>query len=101
MFKQLKDLIQKPVNKHGLKSEFEALSVINEYKKYCREIIGDDAVTNLVPRFYKNKTLYIDAKNASWAQHLHIHRTEILKKMNKSLGEKTVIKFSINIQNKT
>ena len=101
MFKQLKDLLQKPVNKHGLKSEFEAISIINEYKKCCREIIGDDAIENLIPRFYKNKTLYINAANASWAQHLHINRAEILKKMNEVLGEKTVIKFSINIQNKT
>jgi hypothetical protein len=96
MFTKLKDLLPKTINKHGLRKEMKALDVINKYKRYCTELLGEEALQNLVPRFYKNKKLYIDASNSSWAQYLHLNQVEILEAINKNLDEK-VKGFSINI----
>ncbi|MFC1810956.1 DciA family protein [Patescibacteria group bacterium] len=98
MFKQLKDIIEVSVNRAGLGGEFEALTVINEYKKVARSILGDWAVENLVPKYFKNGLLYVDAKNASWSQNLHINHIQIINTINKGL-EKNLLK-KIIIKNK-
>ena len=103
MFIKLKEILDKTVNKKGYSKEFQALQVVEEFKKACDELLGPEALKNLVPKYYKNKILFIDAANSAWAQHLHIRRMMILEKINKALHElkkKEVEKFSINIQNK-
>jgi len=81
MFKQLKDIIGISVNRAGLSREFEAIGVLNEYKKIAREVIGDDAVEHLIPRSFKNGVLKIEARGASWASVLHMKRVEIIRQI--------------------
>jgi hypothetical protein len=103
MFIKLKEILDKTVNKKGYSKEFQALQVVEEFKKNCNELLGPDSLENLQPRSYKGKTLFIDAANAAWAQHLHMRRVMMLEKINnalRKLNKKEVEKFSINIQNK-
>lgn len=101
MFTQLKDLLSRKINREGLSGEIQALEIINLYKKYCREILGEEALENLIPRFFKNKKLYVDAANSSWAQHLHIKQTELLDKINERLTKQPLESFCIQIKNKS
>ena len=99
MFKQLKDLLPKTVNKHGYSTEFHAIGVLNEYKKWCIENFGEDGLAQLKPRYYKNSTLYVDAKSASWAQQLSMKQINCINYINKNLGKSSVKKMSIIIVN--
>jgi len=102
MFIKLKEILDKTVNKKGYSKEFQALQVVEEFKKNCSKVLGEDSLQNLHPRYYKDKILFIDAANAAWAQHLHMRRVMMLENINnalRKLDKKEVEKFSINIQN--
>lgn len=101
MFTQLKDLLDRSINKNGLRSNVDALNVVNEYKKIVEESFGKDAPENLIPRYYKNYNLHIDASSASWAQHFVLNQSTILEKLNDKIGKKEVKKFVIRITNKS
>lgn len=97
MFKQLKDIIGISINRAGLSGEVKALAVISEYKKIARKIIGDEAVENLIPKFFKEGTLHIEAKSAGWSQKLYMKQYQIIDKINTALDGDLVQKFIIKI----
>lgn len=99
MFFQLKKLLPREFNRHGIKSEVTAINVINAFKKHCADFLGEDALENLTPCFFKNKKLHVNAKNAAWAQHLHIKQSQLLEKINESLDGQTILGFVIQIKN--
>ncbi|MBA4336501.1 hypothetical protein C0416_01875 [bacterium] len=99
MFKQLKDLLPREINKQGYAKEFAALGVINEYKKWCIENFGEDGLKELKARYYKNKALYIDAANAMWAQQLSMRQSNCEEYINKNIGKPLVKKVLITIVN--
>lgn len=99
MFKQLKDLLPKTINQKGLKSEVHALSVINTFNKYCEELMGERSTQNLKCKFCKNKSLYVDASDASWAQHLQLNQNVLIKKTNSKFRKPAVNRLVINIKN--
>lgn len=99
MFKQLKDLLPRTINKQGYSKEFEAIGILNEYKKWCIEIFGEDGLEKLKPRYYKSKTLYIDASGAMWAQQFSMKQNDCVEYINKNIGKSFVKKISITIVN--
>lgn len=99
MFKQLKDLLPRTINKQGYSKEFEAIGVLNEYKKWCIETFGEDGLNRLKPRYYKNNTLYVDANSAVWAEQLSMKQSNCIKYVNKNIGKSLVKKVSITIVN--
>ena len=99
MFKQLKDLLPQTINKQGYAKEFEAIGILNEYKKWCIEIFGEDGLKELKPRYYKSNTLYINAGNAIWANQLSMKQDGCKKYINQNIGKNLVKKISITITN--
>lgn len=101
MFKQLKDLLPKTINRQGYSKEFTAIEILNEYKKWCIENFGEDGLEELPPRYYKDKTLYIKARSAMWAQQLSMKQQNCIEYINENLGKTPVKKVSITIVNTT
>lgn len=99
MFKQLKDLLPKEVNKRGFSKEMNALEIVNAYKKCCREILGKDSLDHYAPRFYKDKTFFVFIENSAYAQNFHMKQHLLLERINEILGKQVVKKFSIQIKN--
>jgi hypothetical protein len=99
MFKQLKDVLPTAINKNGLQSEMHALSVINHFNRYCSELMGERSQQNLKCKFCKDKQLYIDAADASWAQHLQINQAGLIEKINSHYKTRAINRFVINIKN--
>ena len=99
MFKQLKDLLPKTINKQGYSKQFEAIGVLNEYKKWCIETFGEDGLKQLRPRYYKNHTLYVDANSAIWAQQLSMRQNDCTIYINKNVAKSLVKKISTTIVN--
>jgi hypothetical protein len=99
MFVNIKKLLPKEINKHGLGSQFTAINVINQYKKECASQLGEDALKNLVPRSYKDKKLHIEATNSAWTQHLHVRQTSLIENINKALENNELLGFSIHVKN--
>ena len=59
------------------------------------DVVGVKVSENTTPERVEAGTLYIKASNPTWRQELMFKKEEILKKLNKKLGEKTIkeIKF--------
>jgi len=59
------------------------------------DVVGVKVSENTTPEKVESGTLYIKASNPSWRQELMFKKEDILKKLNKKLGEKTIkeIKF--------
>ena len=59
------------------------------------DVVGAKVSENTTPEKVEAGTLYIKASNPTWRQELMFKKEEILKKLNKKLGEKTIkeIKF--------
>lgn len=97
MFRPISELIVREINRAGLSSEVKALAIIREYKKIIRKMIREEAVECLVPKFYKDGALHIEAKSAGWSQNLHMKQYQIIDKINMALGKDIVQKFIIKI----
>lgn len=97
MFKQLKELLPKAVNKQGLASQFNAIEILNVYKAACENYFDKEALLYLRPRFFKNSVLHIQAENSAWAQQMHMKRTLVIEFINKKLGEEKVQEISVSI----
>tara|TARA_B100000470_G_scaffold214480_1_gene195856 strand:- start:2427 stop:2702 length:276 start_codon:yes stop_codon:yes gene_type:complete len=59
------------------------------------DVVGAKVSENTTPEKVEGGTLYIKASNPTWRQELMFKKEEILKKLNKKLGEKIIkeIKF--------
>ena len=59
------------------------------------DVVGARVSENTTPEKVEAGTLYIKASNPTWRQELMFKKEEILKKLNKKLGEKIIkeIKF--------
>jgi len=59
------------------------------------DVVGAKVSENTTPEKVEAGTLYIKASNPTWRQELMFKKDDILKKLNKKLGEKTIkeIKF--------
>ena len=59
------------------------------------DVVGARVSENTTPEKVEAGTLYIKASNPTWRQELMFKKEDILKKLNKKLGEKTIkeIKF--------
>ena len=59
------------------------------------DVVGVKVSENTTPEKVEAGTLYIKASNSTWRQELVFKKDDILKKLNKKLGEKTIkeIKF--------
>ena len=59
------------------------------------DVVGVKVSENTTPEKVEAGTLYVKASNPTWRQELMFKKEEILKKLNKKLGEKIIkeIKF--------
>ena len=100
MFIQIKDLLPREFNRHGLKKEVAALDVINLFNKSAGEFFKKEILACTVAKVYKDKNLYVDAVSSSAAQSLFLKQAYIIDKINSSAGKKLVERIIIKITNK-
>ena len=88
---ELKSAINTFLKKAGLEkgvSQNKALLV-------WKEVVGDKVSQNTTPERVESGTLYIKTSNPTWRQELVFKKTDIIKKLNNTLGKNTIkeIKF--------
>ena len=96
MFVQIRDLLPREFNRHGLKKEVEALDVINLFNKSAGEYFKKEILACTIAKVYKDKKLFVEATSSSAAQSLFLKQSYIIDKINllahKRLVEKIIIK---------
>ena len=88
---KLKAAINKLLQTAGLESSVSQ----NKALLIWDDVVGAKVAENTTPEKVEAGTLYIKASNPTWRQELMFKKEEILKKLNKKLGEKIIkeIKF--------
>ena len=62
-------------------------AVFYVFKEVVQEYFGKVGLEKLVPDYFSNGTLFIKAQNSVWSSELWINRLEIIRKINKKIGE--------------
>jgi len=99
MFIQIKDLLPREFNRHGLKKEVAALDVINLFNKSAGEFFSKDVLACTIAKVYKEKKLYVEAASSSASQSLFLKQSYIMEKINSLAGKRLVEKIIIKTLN--
>lgn len=99
MFVQIKDLLPREFNRHGLKKEVEALNVINLFNKSAGEFFKKEILACTIAKVYKDKKLFVEASSSSAAQSLFLKQSLIMEEINASAGKRLVERIIIKTLN--
>lgn len=81
-FVHFKSLIPKAIAKYKMTREARAAHVCERFRRLAPELIGEDALNHVRPKFFKGNTLYISVPNSGWAQRVYVHRHDLIMKLN-------------------
>ena len=71
--------------------ETRAALICERFRKLAPSVIGEEALSHIKPKCFKNGTLYISVPNSLWAQQVFVHRHDLMMKLNLNL-EKSWVK---------
>ena len=57
---------------------------------YWEEVVGDKISKNTEPQSVEHGTLTVSVSNPAWRQELIFKKEEIIKQLNKKIGENTI-----------
>jgi len=82
----LADILYPALTKHGMLWELKELQAILLWGK----VVGTKIAKKTKPQRIENGVLFVKVKGAAWRQELVFHKQELIKKLNKELGEQVV-----------
>lgn len=92
MFEPIQDFLVKVSAKKGIKKEFEAIKVCNEFRKIVPKIFSnfDTASSHIIPAYYRDFSLMIEADSPAFCQEVFMRKEKIIDEMNSRMGRKVV-----------
>ena len=89
-FLDFKRFLPKALNKYNMSRQARAATVCKRFRELAPGMMGDEAASHAVPKFFKHGRLTIAVPSSLWAQHVYVHRHELITRINLELGEGTV-----------
>ena len=83
---KLNTSIQTFLENYGLKKGVKQ----NSAMLYWEEVVGDKISKNTEPQSVEHGTLTVSVSNPAWRQELVFKKEEIIKQLNKKIGENTI-----------
>ncbi len=87
--KQVREALQKYLDKAGIAQKIEAASVVPEWP----QLVGDGIAAVTTPLRVSNGVLFVGVRSSAWLAELKLMEREILKKLNVSSTRITSIRF--------
>lgn len=81
-FVQFQNFLPKAIAKYNVSREARAAQVCARFRKLATEVIGEDALKHIGPKFFKHGTLYVRVPSSIWAQRVYVHRHELMIALN-------------------
>lgn len=91
-FFSFSELLPKALAKYKLARQARATLVCKRFSDLMPGILGADAKGIVKPKFLKRGTLYVAVPNSIWAQHVYVHRHELLVQLHLNLNETGSVK---------
>ena len=70
-------------------------TVMHLFARAVRDEYGRQGENNIVPKLYKNGTIFIAIHNAIWAQEIWLRREFFIKHLNKKIGNNIIKSIKI------
>ena len=83
---KLNTSIQSFLENYGLKKGVKQ----NSAMLYWEDVVGDKISKNTEPQSVEHGTLTVSVSNPAWRQELIFKKEEIIKQLNKKIGENTI-----------
>jgi hypothetical protein len=90
MIKSFKNLIGDGKKYLAKKTAPDKETVFYVFKEVVQEYFGKVGLEKLVPDYFFSGSLFVRAQNSVWSSELWINRKEIIRKINKKIGEEFV-----------
>lgn len=90
MIKSFKNLIGDGKKYLAKKTAPDKEAVFYVFKEVIREYFGKTGLEKLIPDYFSDGNIFIRAQNSVWASELWMNRREIIRKINKKIGENFV-----------
>ena len=92
--KQVREALQKYLDKAGISEKIEAASVVPEWPK----LVGEGIAAVTTPLRVTNGVLVVGVRSSAWLAELKLMEREILKQLNaeRGKGKITAIRFVMN-----
>ena len=92
--KQVREALQKYLDKAGISEKIEAASVVPEWPK----LVGEGIAAVTTPLRVTNGVLVVGVRSSAWLAELKLMEREILKQLNaeRRKGKITAIRFVMN-----
>jgi len=90
MIKSFKNLVGDGKKYLAKKTAPDKDAVFYIFKEVAQEYFGKIGLEKLTPDYFSNGSLFVRAQNSVWSSELWMSREEIIRKINKKLGENFV-----------
>lgn len=78
-------MIPNALKRYNVTRASRASLICERFRKLAPSVIGDKALEHIKPKCFKNGILYISVPNSMWAQQVHVHRHDLIMKLNLNL----------------
>lgn len=95
IFTPIQKILPKAIAAVGMTRETRAALICEKYRKLAPRFVHPEALNYTFPKFYKDKTLTVGVENSAWASQVMTKQAELVREINKSLGQKLVNKIQI------
>ncbi len=89
--KQIREMLEGVLPKRDIMVTAEAQTVLREWPAIVGEFLANRAQPD---RFVKG-VVYVSAEDSTWAQEVHLHKEEILDRLNERAGRKLFLDIRI------
>ncbi len=78
-------LLPRAIEKYNMERETRASLICKKFRDFAPSIVGEKVFSHMNVKYYKNGILYVGVSHSAYAQYLHIHRHDIITKININL----------------
>ncbi len=89
-FQHFSRWIPKAIVRYNLSRQARAALICKRFRKLAPSIMGEDILKYIKPKYFKRGILYISVPNSLWAQHVFVHRHDLIMKLNLQLEKEWV-----------
>lgn len=84
-FVNFREYLPKALAKYNVSRQSQAALICERFRQLAPKVVGKDAANHVAPKYFKHGVLTISVPSSVWAQHVFVHRHELLLQLNMNL----------------
>ena len=97
MWDSFQSLLAGAAGKYNFSKTLEAIEVCQEFRSLAPKMIRPDALENVFPKNFQDRTLTVGVYNSAWAQQLQLKKHLIQQELNRKFGKDAIRNLRIEM----